>query len=1032
MTNYPLRLGLLLSLACISTTASLAQPPHRVVDFDLDIKPLLSDRCFVCHGPDAAQRSTDLRLDTREGLFASIDGVFAEQTITPGDPSASELFARIASDDEDLVMPPPDSNLNLTADEISLIRNWIQQGAPWKGHWSFEPIRSPTIPPPLADGTASVESAIDRFIDRRLQTEGLQRTGQAPPQRQIRRLYYDLTGLPPSAPQLQHLLSRWGTTAPEQAVAYERLVDHLLASPELGERLATEWLDAARYSDTYGYQVDRDRRVWPWRDWVLSAINQNMSYDQFLTEQIAGDLLPDASDDQILATAFNRLHPQKVEGGSVPEEFRIEYVADRTQTFSTAVLGLTMECARCHDHKYDPLSQRNYYELSAFFDNIDEAGLYSYFTPAVPTPTMPLFHDAQKQQIEALRNQIAQLESQTAELSEEREPQFQKWLGSERSSEIPGQIKHLDFESEKGNATVPGVVGNAVKLTGDDEVKLDVGNFRRFQPFSISLWMNSPEAFERAVVFHRSRAWTDAASRGYELLIIDGRLQFSLIHFWPGNAISVQIVEPIAIDTWQAVSIAYDGSSRAAGIQIFIDGKPMATTVVRDRLTRQITGGGNDNVIIGARFRDRGFKQGLVDEFRVFDRELSQAEAIQLATVDAAEALGDAEDSQLRQRYLLSVDLAMAEHWQQLMQTREKLAAVQDAAEEIMVMRELPQHRPTHLLSRGLYDAPADLVSAATPEALSAFDPQWPRNRLGLARWVTDPGNPLTARVAVNRHWQMLFGEGLVRTPEDFGTQGARPTHPELLDWLASDFIENGWDVKRLLKQIVMSATYRQSSECSEQARRIDPENKLLARAPRFRLSAEMLRDGYLQASGLLDQTLGGPSVNPYEVSESFKPKPFDTGSGLYRRSVYTYWKRTGPPPAMMTFDASKRDVCRLRRERTSSPLQSFVLMNAPQFVEAARFLAMNVALQESDDAARIDAVFQRLTQRQPTPREAELVLSLLQQQTVKFEQDAAATDALLNVGSSRETADLLRPRWAALTVVVSTLMNFDPAVMRR
>ncbi|QDV59378.1 DUF1553 domain-containing protein [Rosistilla oblonga] len=1032
MTNFPLRLGLLLSLACISSTVSVAQELKRDVDFDLDIKPLLSDRCYVCHGPDAAQRSTDLRLDTREGLFAAIDGVFAEQTITPGDPAASELFARITSDDEDLVMPPPDSNLHLTAEEVALIRTWIQQGAPWKGHWSFEPIQSQTIPPPLADQTAAVESPIDRFIDRRLQSEGLQRTTPATPQRLIRRLYYDLTGLPPTAAQLEHWLKRWGNSQPEQADAYERLVDHLFASPDLGERLATEWLDAARYSDTYGYQVDRDRRVWPWRNWVLDAINQNMPYDQFLTEQIAGDLLPGASDDQILATTFNRLHPQKVEGGSVPEEFRIEYVADRTQTFSTAVLGLTMECARCHDHKYDPLSQRNYYELSAFFDNIDEAGLYSFFTPSVPTPTLSLFSDAQKQQIEALRKEIAELESETAELSKTQEPQFQKWIGTQSPTDIPGQVKHLDFEKKEADESVPGVVGNAVKLTGDDEVKLDVGNFRRFQPFSFSLWMNSPKAFERAVVFHRSRAWTDAASRGYELLVIEGRLQFSLIHFWPGNAISVQTVEPIAIDKWQAVSITYDGSSRADGIQIFIDGKPMATSVVRDQLTRQITGGGNDNVIIGARFRDRGFKQGLVDEFRVFDRELSHAEALQLATVNAAEKPLEVDDSQLRSRYLLSVDPAMAEHRQRLMQAREKLAAIQDAAEEIMVMRELPQQRPTHLLSRGLYDAPAELVSAATPEALSVFDSQWPRNRLGLAQWVTDPTNPLTARVAVNRHWQMLFGEGLVRTPEDFGTQGARPTHPELLDWLASDFIANGWDVKRLLKQIVMSATYRQSSECSEQTRRIDPENKLLARAPRFRLSAEMLRDGYLQASGLLDQTLGGPSVNPYEVSESFKPKPFDAGSGLYRRSVYTYWKRTGPPPAMMTFDASKRDVCQLRRERTSSPLQSFVLMNGPQFVEAARFLAMNVALQQSDDTARIDAVFQRLTQRKPTPREAELVLSLLQQETDKFEQDVAAAEALLNVGSSREVADLSRPRWAALTVVVSTLMNFDPAVMRR
>lgn len=1031
MKHSPTLCGLLTGLLLLPLAPINAQQKNTSpIDFDLDIKPILSDRCYVCHGPDAAQRSTDVRLDTREGLFAAIDGAFAEQIVVPGDPEASELLSRIATSDEDLVMPPVDSNLSLSGDEVALIRRWIQQGAPWKGHWSFEPIQTPQIPVP-SPNASEVASPIDRFVDSRLHTAGLYRASPADPSRLIRRLFFDLTGLPPSAAELQQILSRWGDSDHEQAAAYQRLVDQLLASPAFGERLATEWLDAARYSDTYGYQVDRDRRVWPWRDWVLNAINENMPYDQFLTQQIAGDLLPDASDDQILATAFNRLHPQKVEGGSVPEEFRIEYVADRTQTFATAVLGLTMECARCHDHKYDPLSQRNYYQMSAFFDNIDEAGLYSYFTPSVPTPTLPLFSEAQKQQIVQLRRQIGDIESQMAAMAETREPEFQNWLSTREPGDVAGQIKHVDFEDQ----AVPGVVGNAVKLSGDDEWKLDVGNFRRFEPFSVSLWMNSPKSFERAVVFHRSRAWTDAASRGYELLILDGHLQFSLIHFWPGNAISVQTVDPIAIDQWQAVTLTYDGSSRADGIQIFVNGKHAKTSVIRDQLTRQITGGGNDNLIIGARFRDRGFKQGLVDEFRVFDRQLSQSEAEQLATVARPDGSVDStadEISASRERYLLSVDTAMADQRASLQQLREKLAAIQDAAEEIMVMQEMPQQKTTHLLSRGLYDAPAEQVSPTTPESLSVFDSQWPTNRLGLARWVTDPRNPLTARVAVNRHWQMLFGEGLVRTPEDFGTQGVRPTHPQLLDWLAADFIDNGWDVKRLMKQIVMSATYRQSSECSDKVRQADPENKLLARAPRFRLSAEMLRDGYLEASGLLDRTMGGPSVNPYEVAESFKPKPHDAGSGLYRRSMYTYWKRTGPPPAMMTFDASKRDVCQLRRERTSSPLQSFVLMNGPQFVEAARYLALNVLSEDDNDDSIVAAVFVRLTQRHPTPREAELVRNLLRQQTVRFEQDTAATDALLDVGNSKTEMTVERPRWAALTVVVSTLMSFDPAVMRR
>ena len=1019
-------------------------PPGKV-DFNADVKPILSDRCFNCHGPDAAKREGDLRLDLKAGVL----GADGSGVITPGDPESSELYRRIASSDEDERMPPADSKLALTKDEIALIGRWIEQGAEWQEHWSFVPPISPPVPS-VADA-AWPKNKIDRFVLSRLEREGLRPAVEASREKLIRRLGFDLNGLPPTLEEIDAFV------ADRSPDAYEKVVDRLLASSRYGERMAASWLDVARYSDTYGYQVDRDRFVWPWRDWVIRAFNDNQPYDRFVTDQLAGDLQPDATDDQVLATTFNRLHPQKVEGGSTPEEFRVEYVADRTQTFATALLGLTLECARCHDHKYDPVTQKEYYQLFAFFNNIDEAGLYSWYTKSIPTPTLLLADDAKKAEIAEVEKHIVAAEAQLASLAESRREAFEAWrktaaapLGeagdssTARPLELPGRVALLDFENDKkgANRSVPGKVGKAVELTGDDGIGLEVGNFRRCEPFSVTLWMKTPDEKERAVVFHRSKAWTDAGSRGYQLLIENGRLSASLIHFWPGNAIRVRTREKLPTNVWRHVAIVYDGSSRADGLRLYVDGQPADCEVVRDNLTKNITGGGGDNITIGQRSRDRGFAGGLVDEFQVFDRRLSALEVAQLhdgnsliaSLRGAAGSLTKDRSEALYAHYLATADAAYLAQLESLKQARQRRGEVGDGIPEIMAMRERPlTPRQTYVLQRGSYTAPGEPVAPNTPVSLPAFPDGVPKNRLGLARWLTAPNHPLAARVAVNRFWQTSFGRGLAHTPEDFGRQGQAPTHPELLDWLAHDFVAHGWDVKRLLKKMVMSATYRQSSTVSPELLARDPENLLLARAPSYRLPAEMLRDNVLAVSGLLVDRFGGAPVRPYEVEASFKPAKRDKGAGLYRRSVYTYWKRTAPAPVMMTLDASKRDVCRMRRERTSTPLQALVLMNDPQFVEAARALAQrSIRRHDVDDDAVIEDLFRILTGRRPDANERAALRELYDGQFRAFESDIEAAKRYLAIGDAAVDPEISTARLAAVAIVANTLMNFDECVMKR
>ncbi len=1023
----------------------------QAVDFESQIKPLLSDRCFACHGPDENARKADLQLHTREGAFARLeDGLVV---ITPGKPHASELYRRITTTDSDDLMPPPDSKRMLSAGERELIRQWIEQGAEWREHWAFVPVADVELP--ALGQTAWPKNEIDHFTLAKLREANVEPSPLAKREQRFRRLSFDLTGLPPTLAELDDFLTD------DSLVAYEKVVDRLLGSPRLGERLAVHWLDLARYSDTYGYQVDRNRFVWPWRDWVISAFNDSLPYDDFLTWQLAGDLLPNATDDQRLATTFNRLHPQKVEGGSVPEEFRVEYVADRNHTFGTAMLGLTLECARCHDHKYDPISQKEYYQLFAFFNTIDEAGLYSYFTPSIPTPTLLMTDEAAKQKVAELEKQVAAEEAELVRVSAAAGEAFEKWLVERPAEEVlPGQIGHFPFDefedgklpnladeskqasSSQKNKIVPGKNGNALQLTGDDGVNLGIGNFKRTAPFSVALWMSTPHHKERTVVFSRSRAWTDAGSRGYQILLRDGHLSASLIHFWPGNAISVRTKAKLPKDEWHHVAITYDGSTKAVGLEIYVDGKLTETEIHKDNLYKNITGGGGDTIVIGQRFRDVGFAGGLVDDFRVFKRELTGGEVAQVYDGESlakllakpTDALGQAERDTLREYFLATANKSHDAQLAKLRASRESVTKLLDGKGEIMVMEEMPLNpRSTFVLKRGVYSAPGERVGAATPRSLSPFPKGAPSNRLGLAKWLVDPKNPLTARVAVNHFWQLCFGQGLVRTPEDFGTQGKRPTHPGLLDWLAKDFIDHGWNVKRLLKQIVMSATYQQSSETRPALEASDPENLLLARAPRYRLSAEMIRDNALSTSGLLSRRMGGAGAKPYDLTESFKPIGHDKGEGLYRRSVYTFWKRTGPAPVMMALDASKRDVCRARRENTATPLQALVLLNGPQFVEAARTLGEQMVREHGDNVgAMVRDTFRTLTSREPSSREVALLRRLHEEQLAVFKKDVKAADAFLSVGESRLANGLAKPQVAAAGILAKALMNFDESVVKR
>ncbi len=1012
------------------------------VDFARDVLPILSENCFHCHGPDEGARKAALRLDTKEGAFKKK----RERTmIVPGKSAESEVIARVSSADAEAIMPPPDSNRKLTAKQIATLKQWVDDGAKWGRHWAYEPLPKLVPVPNVPSSKFPVPSVIDAFIRARLEKEGLKPSPEAPKAVWLRRVTFDLTGLPPTLAEIDAFEKDNGPKA------YETVVDRLLASPRYGERMAADWLDAARYADTHGYQSDRFRAMWPYRDWVIQAFNENRRYDQFALEQLAGDLLPNATKDQRLATAFNRLHMQNEEGGVVEEEFRVAYVVDRVTTFGTAFLAQTFECSRCHDHKYDPITQKDFYRLFAFFQNIDESGQTSYFTSAMPVPTLLLSTDEQDRKIAELWKAV---QAKEAELKAARQTamfdQVKKSVFQAPASFSTGLVAHFPFDELAGNKSpnavnakqaanghespklIVGKNGKAFLLTGESGFDIPgVGHFSRSDPFTISLWLKSSKHQPRAVVLHHSRAPVDAGSRGYELLLENGKVAFGLHHMWPGNSLKVATKRPIAENAWTHVAITYDGSSRANGLAVYVNGAKTECDIVRDGLRKDITyEGGEPSLQVGYRFRDNGFKGGAVDDLRIYDLELTKYD-IALLAGEKSKDMSEATESHL------AITEEVVKATVALREARRAHANFVNPIPEAMVMRELPSPKPAFVLKRGAYDQPGEPVTADAPAALPPFPADLPRNRLGLARWLANPDHPLFARVAVNRLWQQMFGAGLVETSDNFGTTGTPPTHPELLDWLARDFTKD-YDVKRALKQMALSATYRQASKPAPEATAKDPYNHLLARAPVRRLSAEMLRDQALFASGLLNEKIGGPSVYPYQPEGLWNEAmgrphyPQSKGADLHRRSLYTVWKRTAPHPQMTTFDAADRSNCAVKRQATSTPLQALALLNDPQFVEAARSLGQRMLKQDGTIEARIAWTFRTATGRAANEREAAVLKTLYDEQRAEYAKDGPAAAKLLAVGDSKPDAKLDAIELAAATQLALAILNHDASVNRR
>ena len=999
------------------------------ISYAREILPILSENCFFCHGPDKENQKADLRLDIREDAVAAL-------AFDPESPDNSEALIRIFSGDEDEIMPPPDSHRSLTEDQKKLIKTWIEQGAQYETHWAFVAPPADIAVPETADKDWP-KNPIDKFILARLENENLRPAPAALPERWLRRVTYDLTGIPPSQAEVDAFLT---DNSPAARVS---VVERLLASPRFGERMATPWLDVARYADSFGYQSDVDMEAWPYRDWVIQAFNDNLSLDQFITQQLAGDLLPDATRDQQLATAFNRIHRKTNEGGSVPEEFRQDGISDRVHTIGTAFMALTMECARCHDHKYDPISAKDYYSMGAFFNSIDEFGLIGWANGILPQPALQLPTSEQELQLAASLKQIAAAEAAHAAHLAAAEPAFQAWLASvDKTFPESDLATRITFDADKEEVTPsPGHLhdekhGKAYLSNGDSALSVPHHGIQNAdQPFSVSLWLKPGEDYPEAVVFANSTS-ADAPYSGYELLLEKGKLRFTLAREFPGNAASIATTT-ISTRDWTHITVTNDGSRKADGLKIFLNGQLAETSIIADTLTRDFVSGGS--IGFGARSRFPGLRGGMVDEISVHTRAITAAE---VAAIHSGKPLAETTDpTLLREYYLSAIDPTARDLFNKLSAARAAYRNVQNGIREIPVMRESAEPVPAFILARGDYTQPTKKVERETPDWLPPFPADQPLNRLGFAKWLTSPNHPLTARVMINRVWQEIFGTGIVETSDNFGLQGAQPSHSELLDWLARDLMNHGWDHKRAIKQMVLSATYGQDSKVSPELRDRDPANVLLARGPARRLTAEQLRDSALAHSGLLVETIGGPPVKPYQAPgsmwkelNSFLPEyKADQGQGLYRRSLYTFWRRTTTPPNMTLFDTSTREVCSTRRTATNTPLQALVLLNDPQFVEAARKLGERIIKEGgATDETRVKWSFREVTGNFPTPEQLAILTELTTQQREFFTTKSSDSEALLKVGDSPPDPALDKTEIATFTALAQALLNMDAYISLR
>lgn len=1026
-------------IAVLVLGVAAASAGRGAVDFNRQVKPILSENCFKCHGPDEGSREGKLRLDVREhALQAAKSGAFA---IVPGKPEESELLLRVTDTHE--AMPPAETGKKLKPREIEVLRQWIKEGAHYARHWSFVPPVAAELPAVKTSGWA--RNAIDRFVLARLEREGLSPTAEADKATWLRRVSFDLTGLPPTLKELDAFL------ADKASNAFERVVDRLLASPAFGERMAVDWLDAARYADSNGFFRDNTRQIWPWRDWVIGAFNRNLPFDQFTVEQLAGDLLPNPTQEQRIATGFNRNHGVSGETGIIDEEYRVEYVADRLETTSTVFLGLTVGCARCHDHKYDPISQRDYYQLFAFFNSGVEKGT---ITPDDPPPVMDVATPEQRKELERIASARREAEQAFARATAPLEAKLRAWEKSALTELLPpkdGVVAEVDFEAdnaavaEKGSVyREAGLVGQAASFDGMQHLELPADMaIEADRPWTVGVWLKATGNLNCVL----SKIEPAGERRGFELIWQKGQLHVNIVDRWVVSAIEVSTKEPVKRGDWNHVVVSYDGSRKAKGVRVFVDGREAALSVGRDSLQGSITNA--EPWRIGRRDSGLGF-YGQLDELRLLSRSVAPDEARSWYWSERLRGvIATAPEKRDGRQKKLLLDCYVERHGDEASRTASERLAEARAGEETfraalpktLVMQEVEKPKPTQLLKRGQYDAPGEVVNADVPAELPRMREELPRNRLGLATWLVSPDNPLTARVAVNRLWQQCFGEGLVTTPNDFGAQGDVPLHPELLDWLAVEFVRSGWDVKRMLKLIVTSATYRQSSVPTREMWERDPENRLLARGPRFRLGGEMVRDQALAVSGLLVRKLGGPPVKPYQPAGLWEAVSYngelsyeaDRGEGLWRRSVYTYWKRTSPPPGVQVLDGPTRETCVVKRPRTNTPLQSLLLLNDNGFVEAARALAATV-LERADAAKeqRLEELFRRATARRPERAEIAALGRLHDRQRARFATDRAAAEKLVTVGLSSRGRERDPVELATWTVVAQAVLNLDEVIMRR
>jgi Protein of unknown function (DUF1553)/Protein of unknown function (DUF1549)/Planctomycete cytochrome C/Concanavalin A-like lectin/glucanases superfamily len=1016
----------LLVLAVASSACAAAAD----VDFQRQVRPILSDKCFLCHGPDKGTRMADLRLDIQEGAFAARKN---GTPIVPGKPDESLLIKRIYSNNPGFRMPPVFSHKALTDQEKDTLRRWIEQGAKWRQHWAFLPPQTPSLPE--VKNAAWPRNEIDRFILAKLEANGLDPAPEAERHTLIRRVTLDLTGLPPTPAEVDAFIKD------KSPHAYEKVVDRLLASPRYGEQRAHYWLDAARYADTNGLHFDNYREMWPYRDWVINAFNRNMPFDRFTVEQLAGDLLPNPTLDQKIATGFERCGETTDEGGVILAEVEANMAKDRADTTGTVWMGLTVGCATCHDHKFDPISQRDYYSLTSFFRNTTQPIMDLNIHNTPPAIHVPLEPDRAR-----WRELTAQREDLARKLAAQREQALQNisaWLKDARPS-----------------------LASYAPLNADPSAASPI---EYNKPFTIAAWIFVADSKEAVTIASQLTTIPgskpeDEKHRGWTLKVDKGNLGLysvaPTIYFTGSDGgISGRPAPQYKFNTgWHHLVIAYDGSGLQRGINMYVNGE--AVDVIgrpedAPKLSSSIastapvtlgpgapgpgTPGDDKHPVDGRRVADLRILNSMAGPE---DAQLLYFVSRAQAAAKSASPLSDDERDAAATVYTLALNPATAPLVTQLRDVDKELYAIRTRSATTLIMQERTDSQPVaHVLYRGQYDQMREEVHPNTPSVLPPMTQSMPRNRLGLAMWIVDPANPLTARVTVNRFWQEIFGTGIVKTVEDFGSQGEPPSHPELLDWLAVEFRDSAWNVKQLFKTIVMSATYRQSAAATPQKLALDPQNRLLSRGPRFRMDAEMVRDYALFASGLLRPEIGGPSVKPYQPSRIWETVAMeqsntrhyeqDTGPNLYRRSMYTFWKRAAPPPSMDIFNAPSRETCIVRRERTNSPLQALVTMNDVQFVEAARVLAQNAMHSDKRLDRELGYMSARLLARPLAKQEAGILAQSYRDFLAYYTSAPADASKLLKAGASPADPSLPQPNFAALTMVANEMLNLDEAVVK-